>query len=199
MKVFFTSDTHFGHNNIRRFCPVTRGHYLDVDHMDDDMIRNWNDMVGADDVVYHLGDFAFASQGRITEVLLQLNGRIRLLVGNHDKALSKGFGERLVDMQLLEMIYQGYHEANFNGQHIVMNHFAQRVWNRHHHGTIHVYGHSHGSLPGLGKSVDVGVDSAELGLYTGDNMRPYSLEEIVTYLSTKVVYNPDYHNEDTNR
>lgn len=195
--IFFTSDTHFGHNNIRKFCPVTRGHYPHVDAMDNDMIGKWNATVAADDVVYHLGDFAFAPQGRIREVIHQLNGKLRLLVGNHDKALRGSLGEMLLNEQAIECLYHGYHEANFNGVNIVMNHYAQRVWNRSHYGALHVYGHSHGSLPGLGKSVDVGVDSAELGLFTGENMRPYSMEEVTTYLDTKVRYEPDHHNSET--
>lgn len=193
MTFYFTGDTHFGHRRIMEFCPTTRGHYANVDDMDNSMILNWNMTVGKDDVIYHVGDFAFANHGRMREIFLQLNGRIRLITGNHDTNLKKALGDRLLAKGLLECRYPGYHEANFNGTKVVINHFAQRVWNNHHHGALHVYGHSHGSLPGLGKSVDVGVDSAELGLFTGENMRPYSLEEVVKYLDSKEKYMPDHH------
>ena len=198
MTTHFTSDTHFGHKNIIKFCPVTRSRFFDAEQMDEYLIVEWNKVVDVNDVVYHLGDFAFASQGRIREVIYQLNGRIRMLTGNHDKALSGTFGEQLVIEGAIDAIYPGYHEVKINGTLLVLNHFAQRVWNKSHFGSLHLYGHSHGSLPGQGKSVDVGVDSAELGLRYG-TLRPYSFEEVLKYLDTKIVYKPDHHDENTGK
>jgi calcineurin-like phosphoesterase family protein len=48
------------------------------------MIKNWNNVVGADDIVYHLGDFAFSSKETLEKIRWRLNGRIRLIMGNHD-------------------------------------------------------------------------------------------------------------------
>jgi calcineurin-like phosphoesterase family protein len=45
------------------------------------MLDNWNQRVGEQDLVLHLGDFAFKEPERY---LNQLNGRILLLLGNHD-------------------------------------------------------------------------------------------------------------------
>ena len=199
MTIHFTSDTHFGHKNIIGFQTEARGMFASVAEMDATMIANWNGVVGKGDVVYHLGDFAFAPQGRIREVLNQLNGHIRLLVGNHDRAFNKPFGEVMILEGYLETMYKGYHEIRSNGQLIVLNHYSQRVWRNSHHGAIHLYGHSHGTLPGVGKSVDVGVDSEEMMQFTGDYMRPYSLDEILAYMDKKVPYMPDHHNENTGK
>lgn len=53
-RVFFTSDTHFNHTNIIRFCerPFER-----VDEMNEKLIDNWNSVVSPEDFVFHLGDF----------------------------------------------------------------------------------------------------------------------------------------------
>ena len=54
--IFFTSDTHFHHDNIIRFCNRP---FKDVYHMDEELIKRWNEKVGPDDIIYHLGDFAW--------------------------------------------------------------------------------------------------------------------------------------------
>lgn len=190
--IYFTADTHFGHKNILDF-QKNRSVFSSVEEMDSTLISNWNKVVGKGDTVYHLGDFALAPQGRIREILNQLNGHIRLLVGNHDRAFNKPFGEVMILEGYIDVIYKGYYELKNEGQLFVLNHYAQRVWNRSHYGTIHLYGHSHGSLPGLGRSVDVGVDSTELP----GELRPHSIEEILAYMDNKKPYMPDHHNKDT--
>jgi calcineurin-like phosphoesterase family protein len=91
IKEFLISDTHFGHRNIIRYCDrpfwtdkSTDPYDEDVSRMNETMIKNWNDVVGVDDVIYHLGDFAFLDKAKLTELRWRLNGRIRLVMGNHD-------------------------------------------------------------------------------------------------------------------
>lgn len=50
-----------------------------------------------------------------------------------------------------------------------------RVWNGSHHGSIMLYGHSHGNLPGNNQSTDVGVDCWDYS--------PCSLDQVVERLS----------------
>jgi len=83
MKVFVTSDNHFYHKNIIWF---SNRPFKDVEEMNQTMIDKWNKKVTNDDLVIHLGDFAFASSAKIKEVRKKLNGTIFLIKGNHDKA-----------------------------------------------------------------------------------------------------------------
>lgn len=80
-KTFFTSDTHFYHSNIIWFCNRP---FANVEQMNEAMIRNWNSVVGQDDVVFHLGDFCLGGSAEWIMILDRLNGHIHLVLGNHD-------------------------------------------------------------------------------------------------------------------
>ena len=80
MTTFVISDTHFGHSNILRFEPKFRK-FMNVQEMDEYMIRQWNDVVKQDDIVYHLGDVAIGSPLKYVQ---RLNGHKILIKGNHD-------------------------------------------------------------------------------------------------------------------
>ncbi len=97
---FFTSDTHFNHANIIRFCNRP---FKDVEQMNDVMIANWNSVIGKDDTVFHLGDFCLGGAAEWTKILDRLNGKIYLIMGNHDlKNIRQGFISRFehVAMQM---------------------------------------------------------------------------------------------------
>ena len=50
------------------------------------MIRAWNAVVRPQDIVWHLGDFAYKCTIEYAEsVRARLNRRIRLIRGNHDE------------------------------------------------------------------------------------------------------------------
>lgn len=78
---FFCSDHHWGHNQIIDYCgrPFTRW------NMTEELIRLWNETVGPDDEVLHLGDFGKMPSGKIKEIVGRLNGTIDIYCGNHDK------------------------------------------------------------------------------------------------------------------
>lgn len=80
-KIFFVSDMHFGHKNIMTFCQRP---FKDLDEMKDKLIENWNNTVKEDDLVFDLGDFAFAGTGEWRRILRELNGFHILIRGNHD-------------------------------------------------------------------------------------------------------------------
>jgi len=81
-KVFFTSDTHWGHTNILEFCNRP---YKNVEEMNHCLIDNWNKKVPADGLVFHLGDFAWGGYPFWKNIRDQLNGKIILIKGNHDE------------------------------------------------------------------------------------------------------------------
>ena len=49
--IYFTADTHFGHENIIRFCNRP---FSSVTEMDETLITNWNRRVKGNDTVYIL-------------------------------------------------------------------------------------------------------------------------------------------------
>jgi len=92
-KIYVISDTHFGHENVLRFKDddgaYIRSGFSGIRDHDEHIIEKWNDVVREHDIVYHLGDVYFASEGYAKSILNRLNGRKRLIVGNHDKVKSK--------------------------------------------------------------------------------------------------------------
>lgn len=79
---FFTSDTHFGHKNIIKYCNRP---FADTDEMDEAIIANWNNIIGDTDTVFHLGDLALGDSSRWDSILKRLNGYKIFVVGNHDR------------------------------------------------------------------------------------------------------------------
>lgn len=90
-EMFFISDTHFGHANILNFTTYEGErlrHFDTVEEMDEHMVKQWNDTVGPNDTVYHLGDVTM--NAKFLPIVGRLNGRKKLVRGNHDTAkLSK--------------------------------------------------------------------------------------------------------------
>lgn len=147
-KVMFTADTHFGHANIIRFCDRP---YKDVNHMDEMLLLNWNEVVGQDQVVFHLGDFSFKGKRNIPNLLNRLNGKVILIRGNHDHSGDLKHFDEVHDLA----------EVEVERQRIIMCHYAMKVWNHSFRGSWHIYGHSHGTLAKdwNRKTTDIGVDS----------------------------------------
>jgi calcineurin-like phosphoesterase family protein len=169
--LFFTSDLHFDHTNIIKFCERP---FSSAEEMNEVLISNWNDVVQSSDDVYILGDFSFARKPELAcNHLRRLKGRKFLIRGNHDEHLLKFKEFRKMFCSVSDIL-----EIKVSKIHIVMCHYAMRVWNKSHNGSIHLYGHSHGTLSPADKSVDVGVDSH---FVTGvKHYRPFSLDEIMT-------------------
>lgn len=86
MTVFFTSDTHFGH---QRIIELSNRPFRDVDHMNASIIYNWNSVVGPRDIVFHLGDVALGKIADSLPLVGQLNGTKFLVDGNHDRTFSE--------------------------------------------------------------------------------------------------------------
>jgi calcineurin-like phosphoesterase family protein len=163
IQTWFTADQHFGHANIIRYCARP---FNSVDDMDTTLIRNWNKLVGQDDVVYHLGDFTLGNVARFAALAANLNGRIHVVPGSHDERWLDGFHNEIPSrsghfVQLLPPLVSIRFPERGAGRRsliVVLCHYAMRVWERAHYGAWHLYGHSHGRLPPEGRSLDVGVD-----------------------------------------
>ncbi len=160
--IFFTSDTHFGHDNIRSHCNRP---FASVEEMDEAMIRRWNETVGVADIVYHLGDFAWRIQPHMVQILVgRLNGEIHLVPGNHDRIemLRHVIGMRIEPHVLTTQV---------DSRALVLCHYSLRSWPGRVYGSYALWGHSHGHLGPYGKSFDVGVDSHEFRPWTWDEVK----------------------------
>ena len=82
-KIFLIGDCHFEHRNIINYCSRP---FANVEEMNEILIKNWNSVVGKNDIVYVDGDFALCGKQKIIEIGQRLNGRKRLIMGNHDQA-----------------------------------------------------------------------------------------------------------------
>jgi calcineurin-like phosphoesterase family protein len=147
-EVWFTADSHFGHTSIIRFCDRP---FADVTEMNETLISNWNECVRPGDTIYHLGDFAHRC-GDPLRVFRRLNGNKHLILGNHDKP-------NVMAKLPFGWIKSTYKLTVDKKIRIWLSHYAHRRWPHSHHGSIHLFGHSHGGLPDYGKSTDVGVDA----------------------------------------
>lgn len=85
---FFTSDTHFKHLRIIELC---KRPFKDVDHMNAEIVRRWNEVVSPIDIVFHLGDVALGPIDESLPIVSLLNGHKILVNGNHDRPfMNKG-------------------------------------------------------------------------------------------------------------
>jgi calcineurin-like phosphoesterase family protein len=178
LKTFFTSDIHFGHKNILKYDKRPFKH---ISEHDERIIENWNHLISNQDDVYYLGDFAFAPRDYIESILMRLNGRKNFIKGNHDKKdtieLYKKYGNFLGELRKISV----------NNQEIVLCHYAMKVWDKSHHGSWHLYGHSHGSLPD-----DIHSLSFDVGINNHD-YEPIEFEQVKKIMSKKHFKPIDHH------
>ena len=94
-EIFVTSDHHFFHANIIKYCNRP---FFSYQEMNEVMIKRWNKVVGKNDVVIYCGDFAWRGKARL--IRPRLNGTIILVRGNHDLTLSKRDGFVIIEGNL---------------------------------------------------------------------------------------------------
>jgi len=78
---WFTSDLHFSHTNILKYCPWNRP-FADAEVMNQYLLEMWNDTVKPGDTVYFLGDFAMKFN-TVLDLAPKLSGKIVWVPGNH--------------------------------------------------------------------------------------------------------------------
>lgn len=134
MSVFFTSDLHFHHLNVIKFCNRP---YKNVDEMNEKLIKNWNSRVTNKDEIYCLGDFSWkCSQEQLKEILNQLKGKKHLILGNHDKA------KLHIKTQLWESV-ENYKRIIINDKRVVLCHYPIFDFDCAYHKSVHLFGHIH--------------------------------------------------------
>lgn len=177
--VFFTADTHFGHQYMLEFRP-----FRHVDEMDEALIARWNERIKGKDLVYHLGDFSFRNNRETANILRRLNGRIFLIKGNHDRlsAANRGSFEDVRDYYEVKAIGNTKLKPG-----IVLCHYPFVTWKKAHYGASHCHGHSHSNLRTTRniRRLDVGVDTHDL--------YPYSYEEVREIMEKRGIDAVDHH------
>lgn len=185
-RVFFTSDQHFGHKNIIKYCNRP---FADTFAMDSWIRNSWNEVVGNDDIVFILGDITMFPDGhKIKKILDELKAEhIYIVPGNHDR-VEKGF-------RLLKDRYTILHDVvrvKFLGHalgnvEVVCSHLPLMTWPGRDKNIPCLFGHIHSSprcmcwrgsydkdLPFWKNMYDVGVDN--------NNYTPIQLDKIYEFI-----------------
>ena len=180
--IYFTSDTHFGHQNIagKNVSRWKDGYrqYESTETMNQALVKSFNQTVKPGDTVYHLGDWSFGGVENVLRFRKQLNcDSIHLILGNHDEHIEYNDIIPSVGVKAQECFtsVSHYKEIVIGGQRYILFHYGMSTWHWAEKGAIHLYAHSHDMLPSIGKSMDVGVDVA-LRLFK--TPRPFSVTEI---------------------
>lgn len=185
--IWITSDTHYFHANIAgpsvsSWCSGFRD-YDSVEDMNDAIVESFNSMVKSNDLIYHLGDWSFGGKDKVQQFMDRLDCKnVILIYGNHDHNIKKHFKHLFLETH--ELLHR-----KIAGKFFVLCHYAMRIWMYSHKGSLHCYGHSHHSLPGIGRSMDVGWCKYR---------RPLHIEEVVEKLGQEPITFVDHHNEGTN-
>jgi calcineurin-like phosphoesterase family protein len=125
MNTWFTSDHHFGHANIIKYCNRP---FADAEVMNAALEKAWNETVAPEDLVYYLGDFAM-SAALVPSIVRRLNGRKILIAGNHDKCWQEKdpdsrWYEHYVRAGFLEIYQKLYLEIA--GESVLLSHLPYR-------------------------------------------------------------------------
>lgn len=139
----------FGHAGILLDRMPARRPFASIQEHDEALIARWNATVRPDDTVWQLGDFCYrCSEAYARDVFSRFHGRRFLVRGNHDKVVS-----RLPwDGPVVDVAHVAVRNSDGTTTGVWYAHYAHVVWPRMHRGDVHLYGYSHGTLPGRAAS-----------------------------------------------
>lgn len=166
MNVFFIGDTHFNHNKVIEY---SNRPFNSLEEMNERLIENWNSVVRSNDIVYHLGDFAFYRKQDAYDIFERLKGIKVLIRGNHDSKTYKyeNIFSKVVDY--LEL-------TEYTENRLILSHYPFYTWRNRHKGSLMIHGHTHLktiSNPVVANRLCVSVEAT--GYF------PISLEELMQF------------------
>ncbi|MCM1058269.1 MAG: metallophosphoesterase family protein [Firmicutes bacterium] len=142
---YYIADLHFFHGamNTRMDC---RG-FGSVEEMNEYMINKWNGKVRKKDEVVILGDLSWGTAEQTNQLLTQLNGKLYLITGNHDRFVKQ------TDFNAKRFIWiKPYAELSDNRRKVVLCHYPIMCYNGQYRvdeagepRTYMLYGHVHDS------------------------------------------------------
>lgn len=160
-RTWLVSDTHFFHVNVGRYCNRPDG-------WQELIVSNWNLHIQPGDIVFHLGDLAFGKKENMEALAAQLNGRLYLMRGNHDRR-SAGFYHDLG----ITLVNDPYRMETDTGVKLV---FSHRPIVPLLPGLLNLHGHIHNSpAPELGlRHINISIDVRQLRPWRlGELLQPY--------------------------
>ena len=179
--IWFTADTHFGHANIIRYCHRP---FADVEEMNEELIRRWNETVPEDGIIFHLGDFASGSSNLWEAILRSLHGQKFLILGNHDmKYIRQG------SMRHFAYVTQQM-SIRVGGQAVILNHNPFLCYGGSYRDVWQLFGHVHS-----GPASHTGIDHPRLNMLfplqydvgvDNNDYRPISFAEVKAKIEAQV-------------
>lgn len=174
MALWFTSDEHYGHTNIIDFC---KRPFRDVQEMNDMLVGLHNRLVRPGDEVIHVGDFALGPEANVPAILKRLNGKHRLVAGNHDRCWGQKRAGLAAERRYLLYGFESVHfdlHLTLGKRHLHVQHFPlydptmPRIGDKYvglrptesdlRGAVAHVHGHVHHAWRTFGRCLNVGVD-----------------------------------------
>ncbi|GBG94667.1 phosphoesterase [Ligilactobacillus salitolerans] len=195
--IYFTADTHFLDAHLKHDLHFAHRDFLTTAEMDQTIIENWNRVVTPQDTVYHLGDIAKIDSNRkgysaVLDLLVQLNGQIVFVKGNHDpRALLKHLAKHQVKTE------SGQDKFIFHDVGLILKFDHYQFFLTHYPlmlgisvNSINLHGHIHHYAINSVSNLNVGVDSPEadyLGLAKRPFGQPFSQKEVVAMVQSKKI------------
>lgn len=185
-KIWFTSDLHFGHRNVLKFCNRP---WEDEKLMGRGLIQNWNNTVGDNDIVFVLGDtFWFNDSRSIKKVLGQLKGKdIYIIPGNHDDFESY---HRVVDPRIhlcQDVMVVWITEENQPKREVWLSHYPMMTWPHRENGAYQFFGHIHShpdKFAGVDQDLPLHWNQADVGCDFWA-WTPVDLDTLIAYCTMK--------------
>lgn len=173
MNIFFASDHHFQHSKILEYSEHRASRFADLDEMHDTIITNHNAIVGKNDIVYLLGDVVWKSNAQSRELLNALNGKKRLVVGNHDNV-------KFLYPEFVEEVHLWKYFPNFDfiASHVPLSGSdLDRT-------TLNVHGHLHEKSLTSFSHMNVSLEAT--------NYTPVALDSLLVRISTMKELTPNF-------
>ena len=203
-RLFFTSDTHYNHANIcsattKWIDPVTCRDFKTLEHMNNTIACNINEVVGQDDILFHLGDWSFGGFEAIEEFRNRIVCKnVHIITGNHDHHIENnrdGCHKLFKSVSKYENLIVKRPVGNKlippTEYRFALMHFPIASWDNMARGAIHLHGHVHFPADkriGMGKMMDVGMD--------GNNLYPIDMMEVLSLMKgqpIKSMFEFDHH------
>lgn len=187
ISIFFTSDTHFCHRNIIKYCNRP---FSSTKDMNDSLVENWNKVVSPNDIVFHLGDFCFGDRKTWRKYCQKLNGIKYLIQGNHDRENEIYYDGFVNVADIAQVAIYDTEIEDFVV--LILCHYCLTTWPGQWNGAFHCFGHSHTSPNSCSQSdhdyianralpsYDVGVDN--------NNFTPIAYNDLKIIFNKQLLY-----------